>query len=296
MKHCPNCQTTYADDNLQFCLQDGTPLADGSNRISSNNYETEESETLVLPKRVEPIRFEPPSAYQTNQANWQPSQPVIVEQRETKKSNTPLIVGLSVLGTILLLGLGGLGAWLYFSNKNTPVAVSVNNSPPNRPANANAATNQNANANLATPSPTAAPTAQPTLKPEAAKAISDDVKDVVDEWKSSSENLDIETHLSYYADTIDYYRGGKVGIGLVRADKERAYSAYDSIDINIKNLKITPDASGEKAIVLFDKEWKFEGAEKFSSGEVQQQLMLSKINGRWLITGEKDLKVYYTQK
>ncbi len=61
-------------------------------------------------------------------------------------------------------------------------------------------------------------------------------------------------------------------------------------------MKVTPDASGEKATAVFDKEWNFEGAEKYSAGKVQQQLTLGKIGGRWLITGEKDLKTYYVEK
>lgn len=296
MKQCPNCQITYADDSLQFCLQDGTPLVEFSSQ-SASDFETE-PETLVIPKKVEPIRFDLPSSYKTNQTNqsdWQPSQPLPVK-RETKKSNTAKVVILSVLGTILLLGLGGLGTWLYFNNKKTQVTVNnVNTSRTNRPANANAANNQNQNVNVAVPSPSITPTASPTIDAEKTKEIAGDVKDVVDDWKNASENLDIDSHLSYYADSVDYYRGGTVGIKTVRADKERAYSIYDSIDINIKNLKITPDATGEKATALFDKEWRFEGDGKFSAGEVQQQLTLSKIKGRWLITGEKDLKVYYTQ-
>lgn len=294
MKRCPNCQTTYADDSLQFCLQDGTPLVGFQNQ-STSDYETE-PETLVIPKKVEQIRFDPPSSYQTNQSNWQPSQSLPIE-REAKKPNTAKVMILSVLGTILLLGLGGLGTWLYFNNRKTQVAVNVNTARTNRPANTNAANNQNANANasVAASSPGTTPTAQPTLAPEETKKIVGDVKNVVDDWKNASENLDIDSHLGYYAPTVDYYRGGTVGINTVRADKERAYSIYDSIDINIKNLKITPDATGEKATALFDKEWRFEGDEKFSAGEVQQQLTLSKIKGKWLITGEKDLKVYFTQ-
>ncbi len=177
-----------------------------------------------IPKKVEPIRFETPSSYQTNQANWeQPSQPVIIEQRETKKSNTAMIVALSVLGTILLIGLGGLGAWLYFNNKKTEIAVNVNNQPTNRPTNANTA---NQNANVATPTPTPSPTAQPTLLPEVAKEITKDVKNVVDEWKDSTENSDIDTHISQYADTVDYYKAGRVNVAKVRADRQ---SAFDNL-------------------------------------------------------------------
>lgn len=298
MKYCPNCQTTYTDDNLQFCLQDGTPLAEFTNQNNAaTNYDTE-AETVVssnrgindLPKQVEPIRFEPPSSFQANQANWQPSLPVVVAPE--KKSNTAMIVALSVLGTLLILGIGGAGAWLYFRNKPTEVAVNIN-AAPNRSPNANAA---NQNANLATPTPTPSPTPQATLLPAVAKEITNDVKDVVDEWKDSTEDLDINTHVSQYADTVDYYKAGKVNVARVRADRQSAFNTYDSISINIDNLKVTPDPSGDKATAILDKEWNFEGEEKYSSGKVQQQLTFARINGRWLITGEKDLKVYYVNK
>lgn len=302
MKVCPQCRTEYTDDALKYCLQDGTPLFDAPVQITSPDFTTE-SETVISPKRVEPIRFDPPSSYQSSQANWETNQPVVVE-REPKKSNTPMIVALTILGTILVLGLGGAGAWLYFNNKKTIAVVNNNNSAaPNRPVNTNAANNQNsnansnANANLATPTPTPSPTptAKPTINPQQAKTISNDVENVIDNWKNASENLDITGHLSNYADTVDYYRGGRVGIAKVRADKEKAFNIYDSIEFNIDNLRVIPDPTGEKATAVFDKEWKFEGADSYSAGKVQQQLTLVKINGKWLISGEKDLKLYYKE-
>ena len=298
MKVCPQCRTEYTDDALKYCLQDGTPLFDAPVQITSPDFTTE-SETVISPKRVEPIRFDPPSSYQSSQANWETNQPVVVE-REPKKSNTPMIVALTILGTILVLGLGGASAWLYFNNKKTIAVVNNNNSAaPNRPVNTNAANNQNsnANANLATPTPTSSPTptAKPTINPQQAKTISNDVENVIDNWKNASENLDITGHLSNYADTVDYYRGGRVGIAKVRADKEKAFNIYDSIEFNIDNLRVIPDPTGEKATAVFDKEWKFEGADSYSAGKVQQQLTLVKSNGKWLISGEKDLKLYYKE-
>lgn len=295
MKVCPNCRTEYTDDALQYCLEDGTPLVDLSKKSVEFNTE---SETLVSPKRVEPIRFEPPSSYQNSKTEWETSQPVIVE-REDKKSNTAAIVALSVIGTILILGLGGVGAWLL-SNSRQNAAVANNNAPtPNRAVNVNAANNQNsnANANLATPTPAPTPTltTRPTINPEQAKTVTGDVKDVIDNWKDASENLDIAGSMSNYADTVDYYIGGRVGVAKVRADKERAFRDYDSINFNIDNLRVIPDPTGEKATAIFDKEWKFEGADKYSAGKVQQQLTLTKINGRWLISAEKDLKLYYKE-
>jgi len=63
--------------------------------------------------------------------------------------------------------------------------------------------------------------------------------------------------------------------------------------ITLSNMTVTPDASGETATAVFDKEWVFEGA-KYSAGKVQTQLKLKKTGGQWLITGERDLKVYQT--
>ncbi len=297
MKVCPNCRTEYTDDGLQYCLQDGTPLVNSQNRSPDFNAETE---TVISPRKVEPIRFDPPSSFQNSRTNRETDQPLIVE-REPKRSNMATVVVLSVLGTILVLGLVGAGAWFYLNNKKTVASVNNNSAAPTRPNNVNANNNQNANtnananANLATPIPSPTPTAKPTINPEQAKNITGDVKDVVDDWKNASEDLDMTSHLSNYADTVDYYNGGKIGIAKIRADKEKAFSQYDSINFNIDNLRVIPDPSGDKATAIFDKEWKFEGADKYSAGKVQQQLTLIKSNGKWLISGERDLKVYYKE-
>ncbi len=300
MKYCPNCQTTYTDDSLRFCLQDGTQLAD----VSGMNSEMptvafDDSETLVSRKPPQQVvRINVP---ETESQNWQqPEQPRIVAPPpvETKRSKTALTVMATVLGMLLFLGIAGLGAWMLLKSRKTEVAVNVNNAPANRPLNSNSANIKTSNANLTAPaaSPTATPIPKPTLKPEEIKAVTNDVKEAIDEWKGSSENLDLDGNLDQYADSVDYYAGGRVNRARVRADKQRAFEQFDSINFNISNVKITPDASGEKAIAVFDKEWRFEGEQRYSAGKVQQQLTLGKIDGRWLITGEKDLKTYYIEK
>lgn len=299
MKYCPQCQTTYTDDLLRFCLQDGTPLKEVfQSKIPAPDVSFGEEETVVSSKQVQPIPIQNPPPSQ----NWQqqPTTPIVAVQPERRKSRTGLIVGLTLLGTLLLLGIAGIGAMFYMKNRKTEVAAGVNTSAPaNRPLNSNSAnaqainqnSNQTTNANLAIAAPSATP--KPTLNPQDAKAVTEEVKNVVDEWKSATENLDIDAHMKQYADMVDYYKAGKVGQARVRADKERAYEQYNSVNIDISNLKITPGESGNNATALFDKEWNFEGDEKNSSGKVQQQLTFSKIGGKWLITGERDLRVYY---
>jgi hypothetical protein len=308
MKFCPNCQTTYTDDTLRFCLQDGTQLAEVPDAVTDMpTVAFNEPETIVTPKTPQQVvRINLPQ-----QQNQEPverpqiiEQPRIVEQPriapqhiETKKSNTALTVLATILGMLVIFGIGG--AWYLLNSRKTEVAaVNANTVPTNRPLNSNSANVQTLNNNTVKPTatPTATPIPKPTLEAGAAKAITGDVKDTVDAWVNSSESLDLDGNLDYYADSVDYYIAGRVNRARVRTDKQRAFDQYDSINFNVSNMKITPDASGEKATAVFDKEWKFEGEEKYSSGKVQQQLTLSKINGRWLITGEKDLKTYYVEK
>ena len=315
MKICPHCQNTYTDDSLQYCLQDGTRLSEykpsEAPTAAWSSETNNEAETLVKPRQ-------PVANYETNKSvspqNWQPSQETVftAEPPEPEKSNTLKIVLLTLLGMIVLLAFGGVAGFVVWRNsRNRETAVNVNAKPVNTKTpvanktvnassndnanvnanvNANLNTNTNVNANVPTPTP------KPTLNPEQSAQIKEDVGTVIDDWKSSYESLDLEYAMSYYAETIDYYNAGKVGVGRVRADKQRAFDAYDTINFNISNLTVTPDASGDRATAVFDKEWQFENTEKTNSGKVRQQMQLVKSGGKWKITGEKDLKVYYINK
>ena len=114
-------------------------------------------------------------------------------------------------------------------------------------------------------------------------------------WKSQAESRNLNSYMANYADTIDYYQKSGASIGYVRNDKQRAFTLFDSINISIDNMHVSVDDSGESATAAFDKAWVFEGA-KHNSGKVRSQLKLRKINGEWLITGERDLKVYYVNR
>ncbi len=323
MKYCPQCQTSYTDDTLKYCKRDGAPLETATDMPTVNFGE---EATVVSSRQVEPIRVpienQPPTYSPTpqdyqqqtyGQQNWQQQsaplplpqqQPqIIAAPPEAKKSRTGLAVALTALGMLLLFGLVGAGALFYMRDKNreTALANNGNGAPANRPSNQNAATNQNANLSTPTPSatpnatltPSATPTPKPALDPKEAKAATENVGSVIDAWAEATENRDIDAHIGQYADTVDYYKGGRVSAARVRADRARAFEMYDSMRVNISNVKITPDAAGEKATAVLDKEWEFSGGDKFSNGKVRQQLTFAKIGGKWLITGEKDLKLYY---
>ncbi|MDQ3919282.1 MAG: protein kinase [Acidobacteriota bacterium] len=133
----------------------------------------------------------------------------------------------------------------------------------------------------------AAPADAATVKKEVASALAG--------WADSLRERDINSHMSFYADTLEtFYNRQNVPASQVRSDRARAFSHYDSMDVTISDLEITPDPSGARAVAAFDKSWDFESDSRHATGSVRQQLTLTNVGGRWLITGERDLKVYST--
>jgi PAN domain len=115
MKICPSCQSTYTDESLRFCLQDGTDLASSD----GGNYPTRdpgERETVV---RRDPIT-----------SDWEKSRVTQVApiRQGTKSSNPLLIVTLTAFGMCILFG-GIVAAWLFVTydrSKNGATAINTN--------------------------------------------------------------------------------------------------------------------------------------------------------------------------
>lgn len=297
MKICPQCQTTYTDDSLQFCLQDGNPLNFVSSTTQNPTETWNEPETVIKGERNQ-MRFnlqEP----QTQQQQSYPTNPTTnVQPPPPKKSKAGIFIFLALFGLVALVVVGAVGAFIFFK-PTTPVVQNTtpnSNTTPNV-ANANTTDNANANSNWNT----ATPTPKPTLKPAEIETAKKEAESAIYGWKAAAENHNLDTNLSNYADTVDYYKGGKISKAKVRASKEPAYKKYDQIDIEISNMKVSVDPTGEKATVTFDKTWDFAGVDKdgndvINRGSVQQQLILIKIGGKWKISSEKDMKLYYQDK
>jgi ketosteroid isomerase-like protein len=295
MKQCPTCRSQYTDDTLQFCLQDGAPLQ----FVAGSQGAYSEQETVVSGRQSNQINT-PPA---TNPTGWNPNQysSAAGAQPAGKKSNATFAVFITVFLMLLLFAFVGIGAWLYYRGatpddngnifiaKKRPdsdkmsntVTTAPDTSKPTPAATVTPLTSSNAN--------TATNTA-PVDKEQIRRAVSQRVNS----WKSAAESLNIDNYMSHYAGTVDYYNKKGASAATVRADKQRAFTTYSSMTITLSNMSVTPDASGDGATAVFDKEWVFDGA-KYSAGKVQTQLKLKKIDGQWLITGERDLKVYYTE-
>jgi serine/threonine protein kinase len=127
-----------------------------------------------------------------------------------------------------------------------------------------------------------------------ADRVTKDVTDALKDWADSTRDRDLDKHMSRYADMLEtYYKRQNVGAAQVRTDRNNAFTRYDQMDVKLDNIEVTPDPTGLRATAAFDKTWEFDSPDKNSKGSVRQQLTLIRAGGRWLITGEKDLQVYY---
>jgi ketosteroid isomerase-like protein len=307
MKRCPTCKREYADDTLRFCLEDGSPLLSATDAptvsfdahalspessppshrsgVPTEVLDPRSAHTDRMPQTAQTFAQQPPRL--TERDNYPAARP-------PKTQNTTLVVGLTAIATLILLALAGVGAWFFLrSDKTEGTAQSQLNQNQNQ-NEAPKANNSNLNKALLNANSSPSPVASASPSPVDVAAVREQVTTVLNGWASASRAHDLDKHLSYYADTLDtYYNATNVSASRVRSDRARAYQLYTTLDVELSNLKITPDPSGDKATATFDKTWTFEGSEKYSSGSVHQKVWLTKLGGRWRITGEKDTQVYY---
>lgn len=291
MKHCPTCKTNYADDTLQFCLEDGTPLT-GLHDTESPTVAFTETEAETVVRSSGPTRVEvPPTEVwqeQQSQVTQVPPQQFQFQSQPPppKKSNTALAIFLTALAMIILFG-GIFGAWLLFRGSGTDRAknkIDVNIYAPS------ASPTVSPSASV-TPSPTASitPTTNPTPSFDA-EQVKSEVRSKMNAWQSSMESGSLDSVMSHYAGNLEYYyRSGGTSSGTVRNNKKRAFELYNTFRVSMTNMNISPNETGEKATVTFTKTWNFQGSTDDNKGSVRAQFQVTKIGGSWYITGEKDL-------
>ena len=114
------------------------------------------------------------------------------------------------------------------------------------------------------------------------------VKSVIDEWKSSWENKDIEKYLSFYID--DYSSKYFNNHELWKNDRKKRIENKSSIEIKITDLNITFNIEKkETANIKFIQNYK---SEEYSD-EVVKIIVLIKENFSWKIFSEEILKNEY---
>lgn len=114
MKYCPSCQNTFADDDLRFCLQDGTGLLDYADNAPAPTVDWSEKETVV---RQVPVTSGFQQNRETQGARFAP---------EAKKSNAfPAII---VTALVMCVVFGGIiAAWKMFGGSASDKDSGRNN-------------------------------------------------------------------------------------------------------------------------------------------------------------------------
>ena len=144
MKRCPQCNRTYTDDALSFCLDDGSPLVSESAPPSFDPGATiqypQSRETAPQPTiAYGPGQTPPPSS--TPPPAWSPMPPMVPQ----KRSVWPWILGIGAVLVFMGIGVVILIVALSISNNNNN--ANSNSNANSRWANRNA--NSNANSSVA---------------------------------------------------------------------------------------------------------------------------------------------------
>lgn len=201
MKFCPVCQTRYDEEILRFCINDGTPLVEENPSFttlpSESSAQEDDGEATIIrrnPPKINPAPDAPPATQRIVIPTVDAPRESVRAKTQTaqippRKSNTAVLVVLTMLGTLAVLGALG-GVWYLLrgggnnsnaNNANKTIVTNVNVAPANANfyanfnadnslsnfnANLNANFSINTNANLKTPSPSRTPTPPPTRTPE----------------------------------------------------------------------------------------------------------------------------------
>ncbi|HRI05259.1 MAG TPA: hypothetical protein PLL77_16095 [Pyrinomonadaceae bacterium] len=264
MKWCDSCHQIY-DNELKFCLLDGTALRLVDGEVAMNR----------------PSFVSTPAAPLFQTAN----------HHFIYAAFAVLLPIIGVMGTILLRGV----------SKNTDASPNM---ALENPSSANTVQTLNGSGPIINNNASASGTLNPgTSISESipARPLSDEnkikqeISDRLYTWKRTAEERDINLYMQNYAETVDYYHKKAATKSFVNNDKQRAFSKFDSIKLTVDIVSIAAVSSGEQAEAVIDKEWLFQGG-GYLAGKVRQQIRLRTVNGKWLISGEKDLKVYYVNK
>ncbi len=133
MKICPRCQKTYSDDNLNFCLEDGSVLTQAA---------AEPPPTMI--NQVMPTQQQQTMPSQPGgQPQWNTAPQQYSMQPPAKKSKAWVWVLLILGGLVLLCG-GGLGGLIYIGSQVEKNAANTTNASPTPTKGSNTTT---ANAN-----------------------------------------------------------------------------------------------------------------------------------------------------
>ncbi len=135
MKICPKCQKTYTDQNLNFCLDDGTVLTQAAGDAMPDTVLLNQPR-VTSPSQSAPGSYPGQQINQPQQPGWNTAPQPYSMQPQRKSSKTWIWV-LLILGVLVLFcGGGGLAALFYIgsqADKASNTTVNNNSKPSSSP-------------------------------------------------------------------------------------------------------------------------------------------------------------------
>ena len=270
MKRCPTCQRTYTDQNLSYCIEDGTPLVSVS---------VDDDLTVVTPGRSttpegddwNAVAYRPPGAN--------------VPPEVRKRRVWPWVLGLVGLLALVITGLAITAAFVLpgmmrrgnsnetaigRSNSNSNVPTSTPRSSPSTNANSEIPANGNANANANTNTSTDTPTDKDLVLAQ--------LTDIENEWTVANLNADKKKLERILAD--DYVgpssNGGMEGkrdyIQNIQRDRSVQKWEFENLKVTLRGDRAT--LSGQVRLTRNNQEEVYDFTDKFVWRD-----------GRWQATG-----------
>lgn len=151
MKICPRCQKTYVDDNLNFCLEDGSVLTQMAGQQPPQTVMISEPRPTAQPQM---------SGQVGSNQGW--NTPQQYSMQPPPKSSKTWIWVLLILGVVVLVCGGGFAGLVFIGmnaeNNNTGTTTANKSVPPSNKFSSNSSTSNSTATNSATSTSTSSRT------------------------------------------------------------------------------------------------------------------------------------------
>jgi uncharacterized protein DUF4440 len=288
VKRCPTCNKTFTDQNLSFCIDDGTPLVPVDTSAEETTVIEDES-TVVNPSPAT-VSGSPSSAGAYKPRDWQtdyqPPGSYAPSGDARKRKVWPWLLGILALLFIGLAALGIAGAIFIpkmirsaenrnnaGGNSNVERTASDNsNLNANTPANTNEDLSENANSELS---------ADTTPPPTDEEKVLADLTDIEHEWTVANINADKKKLDRILAD--DYVGTASDGKSQGKAEyirtiqRDTSIQKWDFQDLKVELKGNRATLSGVIKLQIQDREVAYQFTDKFVWRDGRWQAVSSEV-------------------
>ena len=282
MKRCPTCNKTYTDQNLSFCIDDGTPLTPVTSPVDETtvvNPSPEErggsqsQQGAYVPRDWQAPDYQPPGS----------SAP---PNKTSKRKIWPWVVGILALLFIGIIGVAIVAAIMI------PNMMRAARNRANANVNIERSNSNNADLELSTPSPegdnlnanTNTSTDEDSLNgpPTDKREVLEDLKNLEHEWTAANINADKQKLNKILADdyvgqTTDGKAQGKAEY-LKTIERDTTIQSWDFEDLKVDLMGDRAALTGIIRLTLRDREVAYNFTDKFVWRDGRWQAVGSEVN------------------